>query len=138
TKQSFDPERIGSYILDNIYEKYDSLQLYSLSVLKRIYMTEIKRNDAGIWAYDKEKDIASYNMKLVLFLEESQKDILKHLELLSKYLIRERRKRLIVIIDNVDQFNDLIQEQVFVFAHSLTKSSFCGSVITLREGYFRQ
>lgn len=51
-------------------------------------------------------------------------------------MIRERRKRLVVIIDNADQFNDTIQEKLFVFSHSLTKSTLCGTVISLREGYY--
>lgn len=51
-------------------------------------------------------------------------------------MIRERRKRLIVIVDNADQFDSKIQEQVFLFAHSLARTAFCGSVISLREGYY--
>lgn len=57
---------------------------------------------------------------------------------MSRYLIRERRKRLIIVIDNADQFKDSIQEDLFRFAHSLTKASLCGTVISLREGYYNK
>lgn len=135
-KESFEPNQVAAEILQKIYQKYDTLELHSLKVLGRIYLTEIKRNDESIWQYEKANDPAAYNKSLSSFLQEQLKDTTKHLELLSKYLIRERRKRLIVIIDNADQFNDEIQKNLFVFAHSLTKATLCGTVISLREGYY--
>ncbi len=135
---SLNPEIIAKEILETIYSKYEILELHSLKTLKRIYFREIKRNDESIWKYDKEKDEKTYNSKLSNFLEVSLKDNLTHFELLSKYLIRERRKRVIVIIDNADQFNDAIQEKIFIFSHSLSRSSLCGTVISLREGYYRR
>jgi len=133
---NFEPTRIASEILETIYTKYENLELHTLKVLKRIYYLEIKRNDESIWLYDKNNDEVAYNRKLSSFLEGVKNDSLNHLKLLSKYLIRERRKRLIVIVDNADQFSDIIQEKLFVFAHSLTKSTLCGTVISMREGYY--
>lgn len=69
-------------------------------------------------------------------MEESKGHKLHHLQLLSKYLIRERRKRLIIIIDNADQYSDYTQKELFIFAHSLTKTALCGTLISLREGYY--
>ncbi|WP_132055591.1 AAA family ATPase [Pseudocnuella soli] len=132
----FEPKEIAEEILESIYNKYDDLALHSMKVLKRIYFKEIRRNDESIWEYDKFNNSGAYNDKLAVFLEQSKSDPFSHLEKLSKYLIRERRKRLIVIIDNADQFKDPIQEQLFLFAHSLTKSTLCGTVISLREGYY--
>lgn len=132
----FEHSRIAEEILEKVYTKYESLELHSLTALKRIYYKEIKRNDDSVWSFDRNNDLNAYNKRLSSFLEDSKKDPLHHLELLSKYLIRERRKRLIVIIDNADQFNDSIQEKLFVFAHSLTKTSLCGTVVSLREGYY--
>lgn len=138
TKSNFEPEKIADEILENLYSKYEELELHSLKTLKRIYIKEIKRNDESIWYFDKENDERSYQQKLSSFLEQQKSDHLRHLTFLSHYLIRERRRRLIVIIDNADQFKDPIQEQLFIFSHSLTKSSLCGTVISLREGYYRK
>ena len=135
-KEKFEPSQIATEIIEKIFTKYESLELHSLKVLNRIYLTEIKRNDESIWQFEKANDNTSYNKSLSLFFQEALKDSLKHLELLSKHLIRERRKRLVIIIDNADQFNDDIQKDLFVFAHSLTKSTLCGTVISLREGYY--
>jgi hypothetical protein len=135
-KESFEPSQIAAEILEKIYNKYEDLEIHTLKVLSRIYHIEIKRNDQSIWQYEKINDIKAYNKSLSDFLKKQLKETTKHLELLSKYLIRERRKRLIVIIDNADQFNDEIQKNLFVFAHSLTKATLCGTVISLREGYY--
>ncbi|RZK25735.1 MAG: hypothetical protein EOO43_04735 [Flavobacterium sp.] len=138
TNQSFEPARLATVILESIYTKYDGLALYSLPILIRIYNKEIKRKDESTWKFNKENDNALYQKELSAYLEEVQKDSLSHLSQLSKYLLRERRKRLVVIMDNADQFNEDIQGKVFLFAHSLTLASLCGTVISLREGYYRK
>jgi GTPase SAR1 family protein len=132
----FEPDKVAKEILELIYDKYSSLELHSLKVLKRIYYKQIKRNDESIWAFDRETDEKKYNSKLVDFLQQSQSNDILHLEHLSKYITRERRKRLIVIIDNADQFDNEIQAEVFMFAHSLAKTALCGTVVSLREGYY--
>ena len=136
TNNLFDANLICKSILENIYEKYENFELHSLKTLKRIYLREIKRNDQGIWFFDKENNESSYQQKISDFLAERQENYISHLEAVSKYFIRDRRKRIIIIIDNADQFKDEIQEQVFLFAHSLAKTSLCGTVISLREGYY--
>src|SRR5690606_20101475 len=70
------------------------------------------------------------------FIEVEKKNNTRYLELLNLYLIRERRKRLVVIIDNADQYSDAIQGQIFLFSQSLSKSSLSGVIISLREGYY--
>ncbi len=138
TVEDFESNSICNNILENLYEKYEEIDLHSLKSLKRIYIKEINRNDRGIWSYDKENDQNNYQRKLSNFLSEKQENHQNHLENISKYFIRERRKRLIIIIDNADQFKDEIQEKIFLFAHSLNKRSLCGSVISLREGYYHK
>ncbi|NVJ63787.1 MAG: hypothetical protein HWD84_06105 [Flavobacteriaceae bacterium] len=127
---------IAKHILDTLYDKYVDLSLHSLKVLVRIYIKEIKRNDESIWQYEKENNQETYNQKLSQFLTSKKDDSFNHLCMLSQYLIRERRKRLLVIIDNGDQFDDSIQKQIFLFSHALAKSALCGAVISLREGYY--
>lgn len=133
---SFEPNNIAKQIIEKTLDSYPDLELHAIKALKRIYSRQIKENDESIWLYDKQNYEATYQSKLSKFLEESKKDFSKHLEHLNKYLIREHRKRIIVIIDNADQYSSEIQEKVFLFAHSLAKSSYCGSIISLREGYY--
>jgi hypothetical protein len=136
TNDNFEANLICESVLENIYNKYEQFNLHSLVTLRRIYLKEIKRNDKGVWLFDKENNEALYQEKVANFLIDKTKNHTKHLENISKYLIRDRRKRLIIIIDNADQFKDEIQEQVFLFSHSLSKTSLCGTVISIREGYY--
>lgn len=133
---SFEPTNIAKQIIETTLDSYSNLELHAIKALKRIYLKQIKENDESIWLYDKQNNEASYQSKLSTFLEESKKNFPKHLEYLNKYLIKEHRKRIIVVIDNADQYSSEIQEKVFLFAHSLAKSSYCGSIISLREGYY--
>lgn len=133
---SFEPSNIAKQIIEKTLDSYSELELHAIKALKRVYSKQIKENDESIWLYDKQNNEAIYQSKLATFLEESKKNFSKHLENLNKYLIKEHRKRIIVIIDNADQYSSEIQEKVFLFAHSLAKSSFCGSIISLREGYY--
>lgn len=135
--ENFDIEKLSKTIIENIYESYADLNLHSTKVLKRIYFKQIKLNCESIWEpYFKQEDKKEYDIKLSTFFEDVTTKYSEHLKFLNTYLIRERRKRLIVIIDNADQYSKDIQEAVFSFAQSLSKNAFCGTIISLREGYY--
>ena len=129
-------EKIIKDVLEKIYDRYSELNLHGMTALKRIYFKEIQRNDASVWEFAKNNDIALYNEKLQAFLESKLSNSSAHFDLLSQYLIRDRRQRLVIVIDNADQFDSKIQELVFLFAQSLNKTAQCGVVISLREGYY--
>ncbi len=131
-----DTNKISKDILDMLEEKYPQLELYSLKVLKQIYIKEINKNDKGIWSFYKDSDPQTYSEKLNSFLEEKYRNKEEHLVELSKYLVRERRIRLIIIIDNADQLDISIQESAFLFASSLNSRAYCGVIVSLREGYY--
>ncbi|MFC1785528.1 hypothetical protein ACFL0J_07880 [Candidatus Neomarinimicrobiota bacterium] len=133
---NFNSEKIAEDILDNIYSNFDSLNLHTFDVLKRIYFKEIQRMDEGAWKFFKENDINEYNKKLTHYLEEKTNHKLEHFEYLSRYMIRERRKRFIIIIDNADQFEMKIQENVFLLANSLNAKAHVVVILSLREGYY--
>ena len=123
-------------ILEQVYEKYPQLELHSLKALKSIYHSEIQRNDQSIWLYDKENALDIYQSKLNAFLEKQLEDPDTHFYKLSLHLITKRRIRLCVVIDNADQFNNKIQEKVFLFAQALNRKSSVTIILSLREGYY--
>ena len=134
-KSEIDTKRISKNIIDIIADKYPELEITSLKVLKRIYKSDIDRLTDGIWNLY-EKNSAEYNRKLADFLDEKYSNKTDFLNHLSKYLIKERRIRLIVVLDNSDQFEDRLQENAFLYASSLNRSAYCGVIISLREGYY--
>jgi len=134
--KSFEPKLIIDDILRSLYEKYPDLDLHSMTALKRIYYFELLLQDKSYWKEIKIGDEKTYNLKVSEFLESKVKDSILHFEMLSKYLIRDRSLRLIVIVDNADQFDLNVQESIFLFASALNKKSHCGVIVSLREGYY--
>jgi Cdc6-like AAA superfamily ATPase len=130
-----DTQKIAKDAINELYEKYSELELYSLKALKQIFYKERHFLEKGTWSTIMN-DQCKYEEKLTSFLEDKQKDTLDHLQKLSQYLIREHRKRLIIIFDNADQYDDKIQEDLFLFAASLNRNAHCGVFISLREGYY--
>jgi len=134
--KNFDSNKIAVDILTSLYENYSELQLHSLNVLKRIYIKEIKWRDEGVWKNLRENNKHEYEKKLNKYLSKNSEKSLEHLEALSRYLIRERRIRLLLVFDNADQFDSKIQEKIFLFANSISRTALCGVLVSLREGYY--
>lgn len=124
--------------LNALYENYPEFELHTQKVLKRIYLTEIKRNDEGTWIDDKRINIDRYNQLLNGFLESCKLDIENHFIKISEYLLRERSLRICIVIDNADQFEFHTQRNAFLFAQSINRKAKCGVIISLREGYYYQ
>lgn len=120
-------------VISEIHRNYDTLNLYSINVLKRIYLREIKEKHE-IWSLEGTKE--SYNKNLKDFLNEQTKNYENHFVKLSNYFLWERNMRLTLIIDNADQFDLTIQRKVFLLAQSLNKKAKCAVILSLREGYY--
>jgi len=123
-------------ILEQIYEKYNQIELNTHKALCSIYNKEIRRNNEGIWKHDLENNKENYQSKLDNFLEDKLKHTDNHFFKLSEHLIKSRRTRLCIVIDNADQFDFEIQKDVFLFAQSLNKKGNVTIIISLREGYY--
>lgn len=123
-------------ILEQVYDKYNQIELSTHTALCSIYNKEIRRNNEGVWKYDLENHTDIYQSKLNSFLEEKLKDSENHFFKLSEYLIKNRRTRLCIVIDNADQFDSDVQKNVFLFSQSLNKKGNVTIIISLREGYY--
>ena len=133
--KDYQPQIIND-ILEKVYDNYADLNLHTNTALKRIYFKEIRRNDESIWSKDKESNNDKYEDKLNAFIENALSDKESHFFKLSEYLIRERRIRLCIIIDNVDQFDISVQKDVFLFSQSINRRGKVNVVLSLREGYY--
>jgi GTPase SAR1 family protein len=129
-------EEIIQKIIESLDEKYEHFDIYSIKVLKRIFIKDIHRKDKGTWKDDKINNPEEYKKKLHTFIDEEVKKTESFFIKISEYLIRERRLRLCVIIDNADQLDIEIQKEAFLFAQSLNIQSKCALIISLREGYY--
>ncbi|MEO8069053.1 MAG: P-loop NTPase fold protein [Flavobacteriales bacterium] len=134
--ENFEQSAIAKDIISKIYARYGGYNLHTFAVLQKIYEKEIRLKNEGGWSQLKQNFPTEYHTRLIDYLDKLQEDYDAHLIAISNHLIKDRRKRLIIIIDNTDQFSDAIQERVFLFAHALNRTARCGVVISLREGYY--
>jgi len=130
---SINNNEIYKDIISEIHENYENLELYSLKILERIYLREIKEKHE-IWNLEGNEEY--YNKNLRGFLNERTQDFENHFIKLSIYFLSQRSMRLTLIIDNADQFDLLIQKKVFLLAQSLNRKAKCAVILSLREGYY--
>lgn len=123
-------------LLIQFNDKYPSFDIYSLKVLKRIYIKEINQNDKGLWKYYKENEEKEYHKILLKFLSDKTNCSQEHFKALNIYLTREIHKRILIVFDNADQLSDKIQESVYLNACALNTQAKFGVIISLREGYY--
>lgn len=129
-------DKIYTDILEQVYERYNQIELSTKNVLRSIYLDEINRNEAGIWKYNLDNNESEYEKQLSSFFSEKLKDNEAHFFQLSKHMIKKRRTRLCIIIDNADQFDIETQKNVFLFAQSVNKKGNVTIILSLREGYY--
>lgn len=133
---TYEKNEIYKDLIEGIYNHYPDLKIFDLTVLKRTYYKEIHQRDIGIWKFNKETNPEKYEEQISTFLETSIQDAQDHFIKFSEYLIRERRKRLTIVIDNADQKGPLFQKETYLFAAGLNRLAKCSVIISLREGYY--
>lgn len=129
-----DTRLIYQKLLNQLYDKYPSLNLNSYNILKTIYKVEIENKKNGVWSQIKDTD--KLNERIAEYLEKQSDDPLIHLNKISSYLIYQCNKRLCVVLDNADQLKESIQKEVFILGHSLHRTLKVMILLSLREGYF--
>lgn len=116
---------LKDYVLNDIKEQL--LNKYEINIdeerfIHRALKDEISRFDQGIYGKYKTTNKEKYDDKLDEKIEEimSYKDkyINKSIELITK----ERRKQVIICLDNADQRDVQIQQEAFLIAQELAKS----------------
>ena len=133
--EQFDAALISQQVIDSLLDQFASLEIGTFKTLSMIYKREIAYYESNIW-----KGISSgsqsHTEKLQQFFKEKLSDSLVHLEKVSLYLLYNQRRRLVIVLDNCDQFDESIQKKVFMFGHSLQRKAKCGVIVSLREGYY--
>ncbi|MFG1463486.1 hypothetical protein V5F77_11365 [Xanthobacter sp. DSM 24535] len=113
---------IQSLVLDQIenalIEKYD-LDINESVFVKSIYKKEIKRFERGLYGEIKESNPTLYTEKLLSMLDERRKNKAEHIRASVEYLSTERRKQIIIALDNADQRSTAVQQEAFVIAQNL-------------------
>lgn len=115
-------ESLIDLVLDQIEESL--LENYQIDVMKSdfvksVYKKEIRRFEGTTWGDLKETDPGKFQEKLLEMLGEKQNRRADHLRLSIEYLSKEKRKQIIIALDNADQRNFSVQQEAFVIAQNL-------------------
>ncbi|TQL30715.1 hypothetical protein FB443_11052 [Vibrio crassostreae] len=107
-------------IQQQLYDKYD-VDISQRGFIQRVYNDEIKRFENGLWGEYKDINPEKYQEKLLeeLFLLKS--NIRNHTQRSVAHISKERRKQVIICIDNADQRDFDVQQEAFLISQELAK-----------------
>jgi GTPase SAR1 family protein len=135
-KQTRDEEQhISKLILDQLFERFRSrFDPYDPSVLRACFRTEVEQFRT------RRQELFQRKQEEYLLAEEAYLNILcedkfKHLTGYIKF-IRNKKYKIWVTLDNIDQGSYAYQEFIYNFAHRLSNDARCVTLITLREDTF--
>lgn len=116
-------ESLIDLVLDQI--ETSLVENYSIDIteevfVKSIYKKDIARFDKSIYGSLKTTDKSKYDDKLLDMLGQKQSNRSEHLRSAIHYLAIDKRKQIIVTLDNADQRSAAIQQETFVIAQNLS------------------
>lgn len=132
-KTSNDKEAIKQEVYQQLKEKLDVDNILNgtteelISLFKDKFDIELKQTLSGL-----DPKGETFIVKRNELLSKFKNDDMYCLIRLSQYL-RERKKAVIINIDNTDQFDQSLQDYCFSLASELSKKLYCISIISLRE-----
>jgi GTPase SAR1 family protein len=91
------------------------------SFVERMYAQDIKRFDSTIYGKYKDSNLALYTAEFLKLLDAKIKNKDEHLKQSFAFIAKERRKQIIVILDNSDQRDYDTQQQTFIIAQNIAK-----------------
>ncbi|XYB77560.1 hypothetical protein ACSTJ7_23220 [Vibrio parahaemolyticus] len=115
---------LNQLVLDQIqqqlYDKYD-VDISRSGFIQRVYHEEIKRFENGLWGMYKESNPEKYQEKLVEELFSLKSNVRNHTQRSIEHISKERRKQIIICLDNADQREFNVQQEAFLISQELAK-----------------
>ena len=115
--QSFVLRRAESQLLHDY-----GIDIDERNFVRGVYHGEIQRFSRGIHADLKKTDEAAYLQKELHFLESKLEERSAHLRSCLEHMSKGRQKKIVIVLDNMDQRPIEFQEQGFLIAHSLAET----------------
>lgn len=132
-------ESLHELVLDQIEEAL--IGAYGIDVLdatfvRAVYKKEIRRFETGIYGDWKTSKPDKFDEKLIEMLAERQSNRSEHLRLSIRHLATQKRKQVIIALDNADQRTTNIQSEAFVIAQTLASEWSATVFISIRPKTF--
>lgn len=120
-----------------LLEEY-GVDIFEVSFIRSVYKNDIKRFDRGIYGALKEKDVQEYEKRLLDFLAVKQSDYAAHTKASIGYLAKERRKQVIIALDNSDQRDSETQQEAFIISQTMASEWKATVFVSMRPRTFYQ
>ncbi len=116
-------QSVTELVLDQI--EHSLIDGYEIDItgadfVRSVYKKEIRRFDKSIFGSLKDSNPARFEEKLLDMLAEKQSNRAEHLRASIAFLAGERRKQIIIALDNADQRSSAVQQEAFVIAQNLS------------------
>jgi hypothetical protein len=132
-------ESLQETVLDQIesafLENHD-IDVLSADFIQAVYKKDVRRFETGIYGGWKTTNPDKYEDKLIEMLAEKQANRAEHLRNAISYLSSQKRKQIIIALDNADQRPSSIQSEAFVIAQNLASEWKATVFISIRPKTF--
>jgi hypothetical protein len=119
-------------ILDDIRNRYNSLNLETRRAIKRVFSPEIEVLSQTVLRQPGLRG-EQYQSALSPYLDKWQSEIGEYVPRLVRFIKNDRRVPVVVFIDNVDQLAPAYQAQVYLLAQRVARTVGSITVLALRE-----
>lgn len=122
---------------DALLNEYN-VDLYESEFVKSVYKQDVRRFDRGIYGADKDNDPTTYRHHLNSMLSLKQNDRANHTKSAIAYLAKEKRRQIIIALDNSDQRDTDTQQEAFLIAQTMASDWRATVFISMRPRTFYQ
>lgn len=139
-KYSHTPGGLDTWVVDELLSEaeknYDELDFGSFSHLKQAYHREYERLRRGRLAPLFNRDAGEFEERFAEELSLLERDSVSHVIKLIRSAQTQHRRRAFIVFDNADQFDAVLQNNVYMLAHRIAAEVNCNLVVSMREESF--
>ena len=132
-------QNLSTLVLDQIEEAlitgYD-IDIAENIFVRSVYKAEVRRFEKSVYGPLKDSNPEKYEEKIMDMLAAKQADRSDHLRRSVEYLAKEKRKQIIIALDNADQRSTDVQQEAFIIAQNLASEWRATVFISVRPKTF--
>lgn len=124
TEGTFDGDvemHIVSKVISHLDEKY-GIEVFEHDFVREVWASEIAKFKRGLNRNLFNTDPDEAERKLLEHLEKITDDVTRHIQASVKHIVRNRSRRVVIVLDNSDQRTSTVQEEVYLRAQEIGKT----------------
>lgn len=112
------------------------IDIFANEFVRRVYKKDLARFGRGIHGGLKDLNPSKFLMAEIDFLNEKQVDKAEHIQKSIQHLSKEKRKQIIIAIDNADQRGSYIQQEAFLIAQNIASTWKAAVFVSMRPNTY--